>query len=51
VTTDHWAYTYVEYCVEHGIVGGYPDGYFHPKTVCTRDQITVFLARAFDLDH
>jgi hypothetical protein len=51
VTNDHWAYTYVEYCVEHGIVGGYPDGYFHPKTVCTRDQITVFLARAFDLDH
>jgi hypothetical protein len=49
VTTDHWAYTYVEYCVEQGVVGGYLDGTYRPDTVVTRDQMAVYVARAFDL--
>jgi hypothetical protein len=49
VTTDHWAYTYVEYCVEHGIVGGYLDGTYRPDVVVTRDQMAIYVARAFEL--
>jgi hypothetical protein len=49
VTTDHWAYTYVEYCVEHAIVGGYLDATYRPDTVVTRDQMAVYVARAFGL--
>jgi hypothetical protein len=49
VTTDHWAYTYVEYCVEQGIVGGFLDGTYRPDTVVTRDQMAVYVARAFEL--
>jgi hypothetical protein len=49
VTTDHWAYTHVEYCVENGVVQGYEDGYYHPEIVVTRDQMAVYVARAFGL--
>jgi hypothetical protein len=48
VAIDHWAYTYVEYCVEQGIVGGYLDGTYRPNVVVTRDQMAVYVARAFD---
>ncbi|MBN1458772.1 MAG: VCBS repeat-containing protein [Armatimonadetes bacterium] len=49
VPSDHWAYTYVEYCVEHGVVNGYPEGDYRPAKVVTRDQMAVYVARAFDL--
>jgi DNA-binding beta-propeller fold protein YncE len=49
VLADHWAYTYVEYCVEHGVVGGYLDGTYRPTVVVTRDQMAVYVARAFGL--
>ena len=32
-----------------GVVGGYPDGTYRPAVVCTRDQMAVFVARAFAL--
>jgi hypothetical protein len=44
-----WAYKHVEYCVEHGVVEGYDDGYYHPEIVVTRDQMAVYIARAFGL--
>ena len=44
-----WAYRHVEYLTGHKIVGGYPDGLYHPETPCTRDQIAVYLAKAFRL--
>ncbi len=44
-----WAYTHVEYCVEYGVVSGYGDGLYHPERVVTRDQMAVYIARAFDL--
>jgi hypothetical protein len=50
VPIDHWAYSYVEYCVEHGVVAGYDDGYYHAEYAVTRDQMAVYIARAFDLD-
>ncbi len=49
VNSQHWAYLYVEYCVEHGIVSGYPDGTYRPATVVTREQMAVYVARAFGL--
>lgn len=47
--TDHWAYKYVEYCADQGVVSGYPDGLYRPQRVVTRDQMAVYVARAFDL--
>ena len=44
-----WAYRHVEYCVENGVVSGYEDGYYHPEIVVTRDQMAVYIARAFEL--
>jgi hypothetical protein len=49
VPTDHWAFRYVEYIRVEGVTGGYPDGAYHPEYPCTRDQMAVFVQRAFDL--
>jgi PKD repeat protein len=48
-TEAHWAYRYVEYCVENGVVQGYEDGLYRPDQNVTRDQVAVFMARAFGL--
>ncbi|MCJ7751718.1 MAG: S-layer homology domain-containing protein, partial [Armatimonadetes bacterium] len=44
-----WAYRHVEYCVGEGIVRGYDDDCYHPEIVVTRDQMAVYVARAFGL--
>jgi hypothetical protein len=44
-----WAYKHIEYCVENDVVMGYEDGLYHPYVVVTRDQMAVYIARAFDL--
>jgi hypothetical protein len=44
-----WAYAHIEYCVENGVVGGYGDGLYHPERIVTRDQMAVYVARAFEL--
>ena len=49
VPSDFWAYKHIEYCVEHGVVDGYDDGLYHPEYVVTRDQMAVYVARAFQL--
>jgi hypothetical protein len=48
-TEPHWAYRYVEYCVENGVVQGYDDGLYHPERDVTRDQMAVYTGRAFGL--
>jgi len=51
VTSDNdwdWCYKYVEYCAATGIVQGYWDGY-HPEREVTRDQMAVYVQRAFEL--
>ena len=40
---------HIEYYVEHAVVQGYDDGYYHPEYVVTRDQMAVYVARAFQL--
>ena len=44
-----WCYPHVEYIAGRGIAGGYEDGTYRPATVCTRDQLAVYVARAFRL--
>ena len=49
VLTGHWAYKYVEYIHGEGIAGGYPDGTYRPEATVTRDQMAVYVQRAFGL--
>jgi hypothetical protein len=49
VATTFWAYKQVEYCVGEGVVKGYDDGSYHPERQVTRDQMAVYIARAFGL--
>jgi hypothetical protein len=44
-----WCCRHVEYCAAHGIVQGYLDGTYHPEREVTRDQMAVYVARAFVL--
>ena len=58
-TDPYWAYTHIEYCAEHGVVQGYeypdPDtpgetiSLYQPLWPVTRDQMAVYIARAFEL--
>jgi len=47
VPTGHWAYRYVGYTASRHIVGGYPDGTYRPDAPVARDQMAVFVYRAF----
>jgi hypothetical protein len=49
VPTDYWAYKYVEYCVANDIVQGYDPLTYGPTITVTRDQMAVYICRAFDL--
>ena len=40
---------YIQSAVEAGIINGYPNGKFQPKTKVTRGHVATFIARAFDL--
>jgi hypothetical protein len=44
-----WCYRHVEYCYVQGVVQGYWDGTYHPEREVTRDQMAVYVARAFEL--
>jgi hypothetical protein len=51
VASDHWAYLYIEYIAQPSVAvtQGYPDGTYRPATTVTRDQMAVYVQRAFDL--
>ena len=49
VASTFWGYKQVEYCVGQDVVKGYDDGLYHPDYPCTRDQMAVYIARAFGL--
>jgi PKD repeat protein len=46
-----WCYKYVEYvaALDPPVVVGYPDGSYRPQLTVTRDQMAVYMQRAFDL--
>ncbi len=39
--------TAIQACMNYGVVRGYPDGYYRPYIAVTRDQMAVFIWRAF----
>ncbi|MFB3880333.1 MAG: S-layer homology domain-containing protein [Armatimonadota bacterium] len=45
-TDPFWAYKYIEYAVEQGVVSGYDDGLYHPDWQVSRGQMAAFMARA-----
>jgi amidase len=47
VPPDHWAAREIWDCADADLVAGYPDGYYRPDLVVTRDQMAAFIARAF----
>jgi len=49
VPLDYWAGEQIEACVLADIVGGYTDGTYRPTVAVTRDQMAVYVARAFAL--
>jgi hypothetical protein len=49
VPVDHWARRHIEYVADEEVVSGYPDGFYRPQRKVTRDQMAVFIARAFHL--
>ena len=51
VPTDQWAYLYIEYIAQPsvGVARGYDDGTYRPLAICTRDQMAVYVQRAFHL--
>jgi len=49
VSPDFWAYKHIEYIRAAGIASGYPDRSFQPTWDVTRDQMAVFITRAFNL--
>ena len=44
-----WADRHIAYCAQRGVVQGFEDGLYHPGEQVTRDQMAVYVARAFDL--
>jgi PKD repeat protein len=48
-TLPFWAYRHIEYIAGEGIAGGYGDGLYHPEIICSRDQMAVYIFRAFEL--
>jgi hypothetical protein len=49
VATGFGFYDHVEYIYAAGVTTGYEDGTYRPQAGCLRDQMAVFVARAFHL--
>ncbi len=49
VPAGFWSGTAVKACVDNGVVHGYDDGTYRPDEQVTRDQMAVYIARAFGL--
>jgi len=47
VATTYWSYDHIEYCVKEEVVKGYLDGTYRPEDTITRDQMAVYVGRAF----
>jgi hypothetical protein len=46
VSTEHWAYPYIEYVAGAGVVEGYPEGDYRPDLPVDRAQMAVYVARS-----
>lgn len=43
--TGHWAEKEIRWCLDKGLMKGYPDGSFHPDKPVTRAELAAVLAR------
>ena len=43
--TGHWAEGDIRWCIDHGLMQGYPDGSFQPDKPVTRAELAVILDR------
>ena len=46
--TGHWAEKDIRWCIEHGLMKGYPDGSFKPDQPVTRAELAAVLKRFSD---
>jgi PKD repeat protein len=44
-----WCYPHVEFIADEGVTQGYDDGTYRPAVIVSRDQMAVYVQRAFDL--
>jgi hypothetical protein len=51
VCPDHWAYTFIDFLAQRGIISGYSDNTFRPNNTATRAQLSkmVVVARGWPL--
>ncbi len=49
VPATYWAYKHIEFIAGRGVALGFFDGLFRPAGTCTRDQMAVYLTRAYSL--
>lgn len=49
VSSNHWAYSYIEYLYKRGTVKGNPDGCFYPERGLNRAEFSTMLIRALEL--
>ena len=49
VPLGHWAGKAIKACVDHGVVHGYDPTHYLPEGIVTRDQMAVFVQKAFQL--
>lgn len=43
ISPDAWYYEGVSFCLEHGLMDGYDDGFFHPNDLTTRAMVVQIL--------
>jgi Tol biopolymer transport system component len=49
VPAGYWSGTAIKACLDHGVVKGYDATHYQPTWIVSRDQMAVFVTRAFNL--
>ncbi|MCG7409151.1 S-layer homology domain-containing protein [Paenibacillus sp. ACRRX] len=49
--TGHWAESDIKKAIQHGYIGGYPDGTFRPNATITRAEYATILSRVTKLEN
>ncbi|NRF95961.1 S-layer homology domain-containing protein [Paenibacillus frigoriresistens] len=47
VSRDYWAYSNIQWAMNHNVINGYPDGTFKPNQVVSQSEWFAMLIRAF----
>ncbi len=47
--TGHWAKDAIRWCIEHGLMQGYPDGSFQPDRPVTRAELAAVIRRLVEM--